>query len=182
MRALFVLSSTTKVYSSTDKDYCCRGKCDCNTCSIWVSRIRNYSTGFLSRFSARFLRRVFFRFLGVVRNFGVGDGKAWSDVTCNSSCVVRNIILFDGVDNLSTVRLTFTEIIKLSLPTASLIKRYRLTGVNTVSKKMYSDRSCLRSNPFLLYRNVNFLGILMRSKRAIVFVEVSGMGEIPYWR
>ena len=84
---------------------------------------------------------------------GIGDGKARSDIACDGVSVVGNIIFFDRIDNLGTVGFVFTQTVEAALPVASLIKGECLAGINTICKKMYRYRTCLRSNPNLGYRN-----------------------------
>ena len=104
MKPLFTVASMTKVYSATNENHCCRGKCDCNTCSVRVPRIRDNSTGFLSRFSVGLLRCVFFWLWGIVRNFCIGNGKACCGVAGYLRGIAWDLILFDTVDNLGTSR------------------------------------------------------------------------------
>ena len=84
---------------------------------------------------------------------GVGDGKARSDIACDGVSIVGNIIFFDRIDDLGTVGFVFTQTVEAALPVASLIKGECLAGINTICKKMYRYRTCLRSDPKFGYWN-----------------------------
>ena len=109
-----------------------------------------------------------------MRDFCVGDGKACCGVSHYLWGIAWDLILFDCVDNLSTICFVLVQAREGTCPVASLIKSECLPGINTIRKKTYRYRTCLRSNPLFFNRNIYLLGIGVGNSEA--WSDIAGDG------